>query len=127
MPNTAPDIDEIESGPILVAEGAPYCKVVVDRDWIRQSHDLYGAADVFEILLEWKLGRMHADHHQALILVLLRPRAHVRKLAKPVDARVGPDVDEDDLSAKVGSGQRLRVEPCGSIREGRQLTFELSL
>jgi hypothetical protein len=42
---------------------------------------------------------MDADHHQPLILVFLGPGTDMRQLAPPVDASVGPEVEQDDLAA----------------------------
>jgi len=63
---------------------------------------------------------MYPDHHQSLILVFFRPRAHERKLAPPVDARIGPEVDEYDFSVQLCGGQRLRIEPRRRVGERRQ-------
>jgi hypothetical protein len=43
---------------------------------------------------------MDADHDQSFVLVLLCPGAEVELRAQPIDAGVGPEMDEDDLSAQ---------------------------
>ena len=63
-------------------------------------------------LLEFELGRMDADHHQPVLLILLDPSTHIWKLAPPIDARESPEVDEDDLPAQACERQRRRVEPA---------------
>src|SRR5215467_3684872 len=93
-------VDKIESWPILVLECAPYREIIVDRDRIRQSHVLHGTANVIDIPLEWELGGVHPNHDQSEILVLLRPSANVWSCAQPVDAGIGPDIDEDDFSTQ---------------------------
>ena len=98
--------------------------VVIDRDRIVDPHVLHGPADVVEVFLERELRRVHADHHQSLILVLLGPRADVGKRAQPVDAGVGPELDQDDLSPQAGRRQRRRVEPRGRAAERGQLAFD---
>src|SRR5262245_23413602 len=95
-------VDEIERRPILVLEAAPYGIVVVDGDRKSQSHRLCGLAHVIEVFLEAELGRVYADHHQSLILVFLGPGTDVGHRAQPIDAGIGPEIDEDDLSAQVG-------------------------
>src|SRR5262245_43232226 len=39
------------------------------------------------------------------------PGADVGKRAQPVDAGVGPEIDEDDLAAQRRRSQRRRIEP----------------
>ena len=51
--------------------------------------------------------------------VLRGPRADVRQRPQPVDAGVGPEVDEDDASAESLRRQRLGVEPAGRAVERR--------
>ena len=123
MSNTPLRIDEIEGRPVLVLERAPYRVVVVDRDRIIDPHGLRGSSNIIDVSLECELRRVHADHHQSLILVFLGPRADIGKRAQPVDAGIGPEVDEDDLAAQAGRRQRLRVEPPGRAAKRRQLTF----
>jgi hypothetical protein len=54
--------------------------VVVDDDGILDPHLLYGAADVIDVAFERKLGCVHANDDEPL-LVLVRPRANVRERA----------------------------------------------
>ena len=68
------------------------------RDRIGDAEVLDGLADVATSLLEGELRRVHADHHQALILVLLGPGLDVGQRAQAVDAGVGPEVDQHDLA-----------------------------
>src|SRR4051812_26578293 len=81
MSNMSLWIDEIQGRPIFVVEGAPYRMVAIDRDRISHSHVLHRPADMVNVFLESKLGRVHANHHQSLILVLLSPCAHIGQLA----------------------------------------------
>src|SRR5690349_11863740 len=81
-------VRDVDGGPIVVAEGFPYRVVAVDRDGILDTEHLERRPDVVDVLLEREFGRMHADHHQPLILVLLGPRANIRFRALPVDAGV---------------------------------------
>src|SRR5439155_14973688 len=83
-------------------------------------HVLHRPPDVVEVLLEPELRRVRADHDQAVVLVLLCPRADVRKRAEPVDARKRPELDEDDAPAQVLRGQRLGVEPAGCAVKPRR-------
>jgi hypothetical protein len=42
-----------------------------------------------------------ADDHESLVAVLLVPGADVAERAEPVDARVRPEVDQDDPSGHI--------------------------
>src|SRR5215471_13147768 len=122
MSNAASRIDDIERRPIMVIEGSPYREIIVDRDWIKDPHVFRLSADIVDVSLEREFGRVHADHHQSFILVFLSPGADIRKRAQPIDTRVRPDVDEDNLPTQSGRRQWLRVEPPGREAERRQLT-----
>src|SRR5207247_4660441 len=63
------------------------------------------------------------NHDQPSILVLLGPRADVGERAQPIDARVRPEVDENDLSAQVLHCERRRVEPAGRPVETGQVAL----
>jgi hypothetical protein len=58
-----------------------------------------------------ELRRVDADHHQSLLPIFLMPGANVGKLAQPVDAGVGPEIDEDHFAPQSRRGQRRRIEP----------------
>src|SRR3982751_6554220 len=100
MSNAPLRIDEIQSRPIPVIEGPPYGMLIIHCDWVIDPPLFYGPANVVEVLLKSELRRMDADHHQSLILVFLGPSADVGSRSQPVDAGVGPEVDEDDFSAQ---------------------------
>src|SRR5262249_38160241 len=99
--------------------------LAVDRDRITDSVLLNRPADVVDVPLERKLGRVDADDDQTLIRVLLRPRADVAEGAQPVDARVRPEVDQDDLAAQPFGCERLPVEPARRAVEGRQAALDV--
>jgi hypothetical protein len=117
-------VDEVEGRPVSVAEGIPDRVVVVDRDRIVDPQVSGGSAEVVEVVLDVELGRMDADHHQAVVLVPLGPGAEVGKLAEPVDAGVGPEVDQNGVAIQVGRCQWRRVEPAAGAEERRQLTLD---
>jgi hypothetical protein len=96
--------------------------VVIDRDRIIDPHVLRGLANAIDVLLKCELRGVHADHHQSVIPILLGPSADIGKLAYPIDAGIGPEVDEDDFSAQVGCRQWLRVEPLGRAVKRRHFS-----
>ena len=120
--NATPRIDEVQSRPILVIERPPDRVVVVDHNRILDAHLLHGTAHVVDVVFERELGCVHADDDKPLA-VLLRPGANIRKLAQPVDAGVGPEIDEHDFPGKAGRRQAWRVEPPRRTADCRQLTW----
>jgi hypothetical protein len=122
--NVLVGVDEVQGRPVVVVEGAPDPIVVVDRDLIVNVQVGGGAADVVEVVLEVELGRVHADDHQAVVLVLLGPGADVREGPEPVDAGVGPELDQDDLAAQLGCRRWRRIEPSGRPAKKGQPTSE---
>src|SRR5205823_10781243 len=78
-------------------------------------------ADVRDHMLERELRRVDADDLEAVLVVRGVPRIQVRQRAEAVDARVGPEVDEDNLAAELLRRQRLRVDPGGDPGEVRRL------
>src|SRR5579864_6194537 len=124
MPDMPLRVGEVQRGPVVIVEGTPYRVVVVDRDRVADPHAFHGAADVIHVLLEPELGRVNPDDHQSVVGVFPGPGADVGQLAEPVDAGVGPEVDQGYLSAQAVWGQRRRVEPPGRAAERWQLTLD---
>src|SRR5580698_10071905 len=122
MPDPPPRVGEVESRPVLVIEGLPDSMLAIDRDGIIDSHIFHGPTNVVDVLLKLKLGRVHADYHQSLRLILLGPRADIVKCSAPVNARVGPEVDENNFPAQARRCKRLGVEPAGGAAERREFT-----
>src|SRR5258707_169071 len=85
--------------------------VVVDGDRVRDASLLCGPSNVIDILLERKFRCVHADDDQPLFLVPRGPRANVGHCAKPIDAGVRPEVDENDLALKLRRRQWSGIEP----------------
>src|SRR5487761_1706275 len=63
-------VGEVERGPVIVVERAPYLVVAVDRDRVGDVHGVDGAADVRLVVLEPELRGVHADHDQAWVVAL---------------------------------------------------------
>src|SRR5215218_3510276 len=100
MPNTPLRIDEIQRWPISILECSPYVMFIVDCDRVSDPHLCHGPANVIYAFLKGKLWCMDAYHDEAFVLVLLGPGADIAKRSQPVDASVGPEIDEDDFSAQ---------------------------
>ena len=118
------DIGDVHGRPEVVREGAPDRVVVVERDRILDLEVARGRDDVVDVVLESELRRMYPDDGQAGIRVFRRPGPDVGKRAEPVDAGVGPEVDEDDAPAEPLRRQRLGVEPPGRAVERCQVALD---
>ncbi len=116
-------IDEVMRRPVLVVEAAPDRIVVVQRDRVVDAQILHRLGHVGRILLEREFRRVHADHHQAVVLVLVGPAAHVRQRADAVDAGVGPEIDQHHLAAQRFGGQRRAVQPLRGAGQRRHRAF----
>src|SRR4029450_6250441 len=113
-------IDEVQGRPVLVFEGAPDRVIVVNHDRIFDPHLPHGTPNVVEVLFEPELGCVHADQDEA-VAVLLRPGAKIGKRPQPVDAGIGPEIDEYDLPRQARTRERGRIEPLGRTAESGQL------
>jgi hypothetical protein len=120
-------VRDVHAGPVVVREGAPDRVLGVERDRILDALVRSGPADVVGVSLERELRRVDADNDQALIPVLLVPRADVAERAQPVDARVRPEVDEHDLPLQALRSQRFGVEPAGRAVEPGQMRLGAQL
>ena len=72
---------------------------------------LDGRLDVFDVFLELELRRMHADGLKTERAVLFLPLKDVWQGANAVDARVGPEVDENDFSLQGREGYGVGNDP----------------
>ena len=123
VPHVAGAVDQIVGRPVLVRVRVPGPEVVVERHRMLDAEVLHGSAHVARLVLEGELRARGRRRRQAIAPVRVVPRLHVRQLAQAVDARVGPEVHEHDLSAKARQGQRAtarRVEPQGHVLEVRR-------
>ena len=115
-------VDEVFGGPVLIVVGVPGPVVVVHRDGVAHAEGLDRGLHVAHDVLELEFGRLHSYHDQTIVLVALVPGLDVRQGSLTVDARIRPEVHEDDLAAKLGHGERPvagGVEPRGDVREVR--------
>jgi hypothetical protein len=116
--DVAARVDEHERGPRLRPVLAPHLEIHVVDHRMRQLVALDDAADVFRVALVVELGRVHADDHQLLRVLLLQP-LQLWDDVEAVDATVRPEVEQHDLAAQVGQRQRpFHVEP---VQPGREL------
>ncbi len=111
------DIRDVHGRPEVIRECAPDRVVVVERDRVLDAEGTRLRDDVVEVPLEAEFGRVDAHDRQAGVRVFRGPGPNIGEGAEPVDAGVGPEVDEDDPSAKPIRRQRLGVEPAGRAIE----------
>src|SRR5215475_2636776 len=91
-------VDKVVCRPILVVEGIPYCIVVVHCHRVGDAEVMDGFLYICLIFFEWKLGRMNPDDDQTTVFVLLGPCLYIWERAQTIDAGVGPEVDNDNLT-----------------------------
>jgi hypothetical protein len=97
MTNALLRIDEKERRPSLVPESAPNGVIVVDSDRIVDLHVFHGPANVGDVLFELEL-RGTPITTKRWSFVFLGPGADIRQLPPPVDAGVGPEIDQNNLA-----------------------------
>ena len=117
-------VDQIVGGPVLVVVGVPRVVAVVDGDRIVHAELRGLGAHVRDHMLEGELGGVHPHHHEPVLRVGLVPGLDVGKRALAVDARVGPEVHQDDLAPQSRECERLAarcVQPRGDPLERRRL------
>ena len=85
----------------MITESTPDRAVVVDGNGIRDASLLCGLSHVVDVFLKREFWCVHADDDQPLFFVSRGPCADVWQCAKPIDAGVGPEVDEHDFALKV--------------------------
>jgi hypothetical protein len=85
--NATSRLHKVKRRPVGVFERSPDGVVVVEHDRIVDPHLPQGGTNVLDIMLERELRRVNVDDVDVLS-ISLGPRAHVRKGAQPVDARV---------------------------------------
>src|SRR4051812_18799133 len=121
VPNTSLCINEVQSWPIAVPERSPDGMLIVHRDRVIDPHLMQGRTNVVDVFLKSELRRMNADHYQSVIPIFLGPGADIRKRPQPIDAGVGPEVDEDDFSAQSRRDEVRRIQPRVRTLERNQL------
>ena len=99
--DTALAIDKIMRWPVVVVEGAPDGKVVIDRDRKRDAQIVQCALDITDVFFISELWLMNADHDQPLVFVLAVPLPHVRQGVAAVDAAKSPKIDQHHLAAQL--------------------------
>ncbi|MCY1419176.1 hypothetical protein D9M71_347590 [compost metagenome] len=70
---------------------------------------------------------MHADHHKALVAVLLGPGLDVRQAAQAVDAGVGPEIHQHHFTLQGLGAQRWGIEPLHRTIQRSQLPLDCKL
>src|SRR5262249_23740681 len=108
--------------PVLVGPRVPGAVPVVDGHRVADAVLVDRPLDVRDDVLERELRRVHADDDEAVAVVAGVPGLQVGQRADAVHARVGPEVDEDDLAAQLAQRQRARagrVYPLRDLREVR--------
>jgi hypothetical protein len=116
-------VDEVVARPILVVKGFPDRVVAVDRYRVCDFQVLNGLRHVRLIFFKGELGCVHANYNQAVILVFLRPRLHIGNGPEAIDARIGPEIDDNDLAFQTLTRAGHGIQPGDRAVETRQRSF----
>ena len=103
-------VDQDQGRPAIDPEAVPDRHVGIVDDGMLDP--VFGdlAADVLGIALGVELGRVHADHHE-LVLVLGFELGQIGKDVVAVDAAESPEIEQHDLAAQLGQGDRTGIDP----------------
>jgi hypothetical protein len=116
-------VGDVDRRPEVVGERTPDAVVAVDGDRVVDTEDRGLLDDVVNRALESELGRVNADDGQSQPAVLGVPGADIGQRAQPVDAGVGPKVDQHDAAAQALRCQWIRIEPGRRPIERRERPF----
>ena len=114
-------VDQVFRRPVLVLERVPRRVLVVERNRVADAKAVHRAPHVPGHMLECELGCVDAEHDEPAPSIGPVPGLHVRQRAQAVDARVGPEVDQDDLAAELPKSERVAVDPRRETGELRGL------
>ena len=110
-------IDQKFTRPTFVVEGLPDVIGVVEHHRMRDAKFGAGLLDLPTLAGKLELRRMHANRHQAVLLVLGCPLHHIRQGAYAVDAGVIPKIHQHHFAAHRAQGDRVAVDPAQTGRE----------
>ncbi|UCW44488.1 hypothetical protein [Pseudomonas phage PPAT] len=98
-------INKIIGRPVVIVEGFPYLKSVIDRYGEGRAKFACGTLHVLDVLLVRKLGGMNTHDNKSLVLVFPVPFAHIGQDVAAIDTTEGPEIHQHHLAA-----QRLNRE-----------------
>ena len=113
--------------PILVVETAPDRIAVVDRNRIIDAKALHGGTDIVDVPLERELRRVDPDDDRALVAILLRAGLDIGQRAQAVDAGIGPEIGENDVTAQPFCRHRRAIQPIDRTPKRRELPLNRQL
>ncbi|MNE72076.1 hypothetical protein D3C80_1679880 [compost metagenome] len=99
-------IDKIVGWPVLVIERTPDRVVVINGHRVVDSQLGDFVAHVADDLFVAVFRGVNANHHQAILLVFLRPVDDVRQAVLAVDAVISPEIHQYHLAAQAFVVQR---------------------
>src|SRR4029453_7784698 len=116
-------IDQIVSGPVFIRKSFPDGVAVIDGYRVGDVQVVYRLPDVSDVFFERKFRRVHTQHGEPAVAVLLEPCPHVRNGSQAIDARVRPEIDEHHAPANIGRSEWRRIEPGARARKARHGAF----
>ncbi len=117
-PNLTTLVDQIESRPVLITQGLPVRKIVVDHHRMMQLElcDLFD--NVCANALMWKLRTVYPDDGQSFGSEAMFDRPEPRERPITVPAAKCPDVNEHDVAFEVDHANWFGVDPIRLIHMG---------
>lgn len=91
-------IDEVFRWPVLIAKCFPGREHIIKCNWVSDACLSYCLFYIFRNLFEYKFWSMDTNDDESFFAVFFVPLDQIRKSSLTIDARVGPEVDEDNLS-----------------------------
>src|SRR5262249_52980397 len=106
-------VDQKNGRPDRVAPGLPVLLLAVDSDRKREPMLAGAPANAGDDFLPFGLGGMHADHREIAFVEHCVPTLVPRVVVDTVDSTEGPEMERDDLPAKLLDRQRFGIDPIG--------------
>src|SRR5579883_999882 len=104
-------VDQVNTGPELIAPRLPNAAVVINDDGEFQAVVPSLGADAGCICLVGELRRVDADDRQPLAGVFLLPGLVDRVIVDAIDTAKGPEMDDHDLAAQIRELEGLALDP----------------
>ena len=114
-------VDQILGRPVVVRIRAPGREVVVESDGVADGQPLDRRAHVAGNALEGELRTVDADDGEPSLAIGGVPCLQMRERAQAVDARIRPEVDENDSPAQLSERQWRTVRGVEPLRDAAEV------
>jgi hypothetical protein len=111
IPHIASLVDKIHGRPDRVAPSLPVLQSAVNGDREFESMLPSAFADLLDDLFPLGFGRVNADDRETLLIELFLPALVPRVVMDAVNSAERPEMERDDLPAKLGECERGGIDP----------------